>query len=152
MIITLRAFRPCATSLRSAVWCLSRQGWPPGSTGAPADSHRIERVLRNLVSNAIKYTPGGGVIRIVAAETAPHDVEICVDDAGVGIPLEWRERIFERFQRVDRPERDSIRGTGLGLYIARQLVELNAGRIWVASQGAGQGSTFHFTLSRAPLR
>jgi len=125
---------------------------PPRPPPVFADPVQVERVLRNLVSNAIKYSPGGGVIRIVAAETAPREVETCVQDAGLGIPPEWLERIFDRFQRVERPERDAIRGTGLGLYIARQLVELNAGRIWVTSQGLGQGATFHFTLPRAPLR
>jgi len=69
-----------------------------------------------------------------------------VADRGIGIPDDWLERLFERFQRVERPERASIRGTGLGLYIARQLVELNDGRIWATSAGVGQGSVFHFTL------
>jgi signal transduction histidine kinase len=77
---------------------------------------------------------------------------VCVEDEGMGIPPEWLGRLFERFQRVDLPERASIRGTGLGLYIARQLVELNGGRIWAASDGAGMGASFHFTLAFAPRR
>jgi signal transduction histidine kinase len=64
----------------------------------------------------------------------------------LGIPADWLGRLFERFQRVDRPERAAIRGIGLGLYIARQLVELNGGRIWATSEGVHQGATFHFTL------
>jgi diguanylate cyclase (GGDEF)-like protein len=111
-----------------------------------ADPAQVERVLRNLLSNALKYSPLGGEVRIAAVERPSGDVEVCVQDHGLGIPAEWLGRLFERFQRVERPERDSIRGTGLGLYIARQLVELNSGRIWPTSDGAGSGSTFHFTL------
>ena len=109
-------------------------------------------MLRNLVSNALKYSPGGGPISVAAVERGRGEVEVCVQDHGLGVPDDWLNRIFERFQRVERPERDSIRGTGLGLYIARQLAELNAGRIWVTSEGVGQSSTVHFTLPRAPLR
>jgi diguanylate cyclase (GGDEF)-like protein len=111
-----------------------------------ADPAQVERVLRNLLSNALKYSPFGGEVRIAAVERSSGEVEVCLQDHGLGIPAEWLGRLFERFQRVERPERDSIRGTGLGLYIARQLVELNSGRIWATSDGAMQGSTFHFTL------
>jgi diguanylate cyclase (GGDEF)-like protein len=111
-----------------------------------ADPTQVERVLRNLLSNALKYSPFGGEVRIAAVERSSGEVEVCLQDHGMGIPVEWLGRLFERFQRVERPERDSIRGTGLGLYIARQLVELNSGRIWATSDGAGKGSTFHFTL------
>jgi two-component system phosphate regulon sensor histidine kinase PhoR len=110
-----------------------------------ADGAQVERVLRSLLSNALKYSPEGGVIRVTAI-TRDGDVEVCVEDAGLGIPAEWLGRLFERFQRIDLPERASIRGTGLGLYIARQLVEMNGGRIWVTSDGLGRGSVFHFTV------
>jgi hypothetical protein len=88
-------------------------------------------------------------------EAATLDGLRAVDRAyrpGLGIPHEWLGRLFERFQRVDLPERASIRGAGLGLYIARQLVELNDGRMWASSDGPGQGSVFHFTLNVAPSR
>jgi diguanylate cyclase (GGDEF)-like protein len=114
-----------------------------------ADPAQIERVLRNMLSNALKYSPAGGDISVAAAERSAGEVELCVQDHGLGIPSEWLGRLFERFQRVERPERAAIRGTGLGLYIARQLVELNGGRIWAASEGVGHGSTFHFTLPLA---
>jgi signal transduction histidine kinase len=117
---------------------------------AYADQAQIERVLRNLISNALKYSPNGGRVRVSACETAPGELEVVVADDGMGIPPEWLGRLFERFQRVDVPERASIRGTGLGLYIARQLVERNGGRIWVHSAGVGQGARFHFTLPAAP--
>jgi signal transduction histidine kinase len=117
-----------------------------------ADPAHVERVLRNLISNSLKYTPEGGLIRVGVAERGTAEIEVCVQDPGLGIPPEWLARLFERFQRVDLPERASIRGTGLGLYIARQLVELNDGRIWAESDGLGKGSTFRFTLPIAPPR
>jgi signal transduction histidine kinase len=116
-----------------------------------ADPAQVERILRNLVSNALKYSPGGGAVRVVS-RAQRLELEVCVEDEGLGIPPEWLSRLFERFERVDLPERASIRGTGLGLYIARQLVELNGGRIWATSEGVECGSTFHFTLPVAPPR
>ena len=115
-----------------------------------ADPTQVQRVLRNLVSNALKYSPGGGPVLVAAVERSRGEVEVCVQDHGLGIPPDWLGRLFERFQRVNLPERASIRGTGLGLYIARQLVELNGGRIWATSDGIDCGSTFHFTLPLAP--
>jgi diguanylate cyclase (GGDEF)-like protein len=115
-----------------------------------ADPSHVERVLRNLVSNALKYAPDGGPVRVRIEAQGPADLEITVSDEGLGIPAEWQPRLFERFLRVDSPDRASIRGIGLGLYIARQLVELNGGRIWVTSGGAARGSEFHFTIPSVP--
>ena len=125
-----------------------RRGW----CAVLDDQGQVERVLRNLVSNALKYSPEGGAVRISAAECARGEVELCVQDHGLGSPSEWLDRLFVRFQRVERPERAAIRGVGLGLYIARQLVELNSGRIWATSDGIGRGAAFHFTLPRAAVR
>jgi diguanylate cyclase (GGDEF)-like protein len=144
----LEAFRDQAALSGHRFECELAPGLPRGF----ADPAQIERVLRNLLSNALKYAPNGGVVRLVAASRSSVELEVCVEDEGMGIPPEWLGRLFERFQRVDLPERASIRGTGLGLYIARQLVELNGGRIWAASDGAGMGASFHFTLAFAPRR
>jgi signal transduction histidine kinase len=124
----------------------------PALPRAFADPTHVERILRNLVSNALKYSPNGGDVGVVGVQRSSSDLEVCVDDEGLGIPGEWLGRLFERFQRVDTPERATIRGTGLGLFIARQLVELNGGRIWAASDGVGCGARFHFTLPVAPTR
>jgi len=102
------------------------------------------------ISNALKYSPLGGVIWVVAAPRSEAEIEVCVQDQGLGIPPEWLDRLFARFQRVDLPDRASIRGTGLGLYIARQFVEVNGGRIWAESDGAGRGARFHFILVAEP--
>jgi two-component system phosphate regulon sensor histidine kinase PhoR len=124
----------------------------PRLPGVYADPAHVERVLRNLLSNAFKYSPDGGRVRVVGVRRSPALVEVCVQDEGMGIPSEWLGRLFERFQRVDLPERASIRGTGLGLYIARQLIELNGGQIWATSPGPDRGASFHFTLPVAPRR
>jgi signal transduction histidine kinase len=126
-----------------------RSELPPELPHAFADPTQIERVTRNLVSNALKYSPKGGRVCVGAVSRA-GELEVYVHDEGMGIPQDWLGRLFERFQRVDTPDRATIRGTGLGLYIARQLVEMNGGRIWATSDGIGHGASFRFTLAIAP--
>jgi signal transduction histidine kinase len=109
-----------------------------------ADGVRVEQVLANLVDNAIKYSPNGGVVHIRLARTADGDLAVSVSDQGVGIPPEQLPHLFERFYRVTSSGR-SVKGVGLGLYICRSLIEAHGGRIWVESQ-PGVGSTFVFTL------
>ncbi len=108
------------------------------------DPRRLEQVLDNLISNAIKYAPRGGTIT-VRGEVHPAEVRISVADEGVGIPLEEQENIFQRFYRVEGPETRAVAGTGLGLYLTRAIVQAHGGRIWVKS-APGQGSTFTFTI------
>lgn len=109
------------------------------------DEQHVGRVIGNLVHNAIKFTPGGGIISI-AAEAVGEDVQVAVSDSGPGIPLDEQARVFERFYKADRAR--SKGGTGLGLAIARHIVEGHGGRIWVESS-PGQGATFFFTLPKA---
>ncbi len=114
-----------------------------------ADSERLQRVVVNLVHNAIKFTPENGKILITAQMTdrteMPGEVIISVRDNGMGIATEDLPRIFERFFKSDRARTRGGSGTGLGLAIARHLVEAHGGRIWVKSK-EGKGSTFFFTL------
>lgn len=112
-----------------------------------ADPDRIEQVLDNLLANAVKYSPDGSAVCLSAA-IQDGEVRLAVADQGPGIPPEEHERIFERFYR--RPEHRAAHrpGLGLGLFITRELVEAQGGRIWVESE-PGQGSTFVVTL---PLR
>jgi two-component system, OmpR family, phosphate regulon sensor histidine kinase PhoR len=111
------------------------------------DGPRITQVVGNLVHNAIKFTPEGGLIEIVAEMDEEEDsVVVKVRDSGIGIPAIDVPRIFERFYKADRAR--SGGGTGLGLAIARHLVQAHGGRIWVESR-EGEGSTFSFTLPLA---
>ena len=110
------------------------------------DPQRLEQVLDNLVSNAIKYSPRGGEVRI-KGEATPVEVIISVSDEGVGIPLEDQERIFNRFYRVESPETRAVSGTGLGLYLTRAIVRAHGGRCWVDSI-PNQGATFFVALPR----
>ncbi len=109
-----------------------------------ADPRRIEQVLRNLLDNAIKYSPEGGLI-VVRGEVHENEVIVSVADQGVGIAPEHLNRLFEKFFRVDSGLGRHVVGSGLGLPIARTIVESHGGRIWAESQ-LGEGSTLYFTL------
>lgn len=111
-----------------------------------ADPMRIEQVLTNLVSNAIKFTPAGGSIWI-RAEDAGDQVHVAVKDTGIGIAEGEQEKIFQRFYQVDSSVTRAYRGAGLGLTICKFIVEYHHGRIWVESK-VNEGSTFHFTLPK----
>ena len=114
-----------------------------------ADEDRTVQVLTNLAGNALQYTPEGGRVTI-AAQQIDGEVQVTVQDTGIGIPPEHLEHIFDRFYRVDKSRsRQSGSGSGIGLTIARALVEAQGGRIWAESPGEGQGSVFRFTLPAA---
>jgi histidine kinase len=111
-----------------------------------ADEDRLGQVLLNLMANAIQYTPEDGSVTISAVRTN-GDVQVTVTDTGVGIPPEHLAHLFTRFYRVDKSRsRASGGGSGIGLTIARHLVEAHGGRIWAESDGEGKGSRFVFTL------
>jgi PAS domain S-box-containing protein len=109
-----------------------------------ADEVRLRQVLDNLVSNAIKYSPEGGTIRI-GGEVDPKHVTVYVRDQGVGISAHDQEHIFERFFRVDGALSRATQGTGLGLYLAKAVIDAHGGSIHVTSK-PGVGSTFYFTI------
>jgi len=110
------------------------------------DSGLLREILQNLLDNAVQYTPAGGRITVRARAVAEgREVEVAVEDTGIGVPSAEQERIFERFYRVDAARSREAGGTGLGLSIARHLVEAHDGRIGVESE-VGRGSRFIFTL------
>jgi len=119
---------------------------PPDLPHVLADEDRATQVLTNLAGNGLQYTPEGGRITI-SAKHVGNEVQIAVHDTGVGIPPEHLANIFDRFYRVDKSRsRQAGGGSGIGLTIARALIEAHGGRIWVESMGKDQGSTFAFTL------
>jgi signal transduction histidine kinase len=112
-----------------------------------ADRQRLIEVVENLVGNAVKYSPAGGRI-LVSAMSEGDEVRLAVADQGLGIPDSALASLFERFKRIDTPDRAQIRGTGLGLYLVQRYVESFGGRIEVQSE-LGAGSTFTVTLRSA---
>jgi signal transduction histidine kinase len=115
-----------------------------------ADYERSRTVLENLISNAVKYSPDGGTIRIAARVDGQHAI-VSVSDQGIGIPPTEQSKLFQRFYRVDNRLRRETQGAGLGLFLSKAIVEAQGGRIWVESQ-PGRGSRFSFTLPLATLR
>ena len=111
-----------------------------------ADSHRIGQVLSNLLENAIKFTPDGRTIRVSARQQA-STIVVSVSDEGPGIPAEHLSRVFDRFWQAKETRQ---MGSGLGLSIAKGIVEAHGGTIWAESE-LGKGSSFHFTLPLANL-
>jgi PAS domain S-box-containing protein len=110
------------------------------------DRVRIEQVLTNLLSNAIKYSPQGGPIELtIREEVEPHAALLSIRDRGIGIPVGQQARIFGRFVRAENARASEITGTGLGLYLSRELVERHGGRLWFEST-EGEGSTFFMAL------
>jgi signal transduction histidine kinase len=123
---------------------------PPPGVRVNADPERLRQVLANLVDNAIKYSPGGGRVDVRVFERSGSGV-IEVEDHGLGIPAHEHRRIFEKFYRLDPSMTRGIGGSGLGLYISRELVQLMGGLLTVTSR-LGEGSTFTVALPLAEER
>ena len=117
------------------------------------DEEKVRRVLLNLMSNAVKFSPNGGEICVTARPTEhaglQQYVEIAVEDRGIGIRPEDQKRLFRPFEQLDSGPCRAHQGTGLGLALCRNFVEMHGGHIWVESEGEGKGSTFRFVLPMA---
>jgi len=128
----------------------------PGQLYVLADPLRLRQVLLNISTNALKYSPPGSPL-LYAAQRSFYRVPcvtISISDRGAGIPPHEQEKLFQRFVRLERDINSPVRGSGLGLYISRRLIEAMNGRIWVESRGIpGEGSTFYIQLpmASAPL-
>jgi PAS domain S-box-containing protein len=109
-----------------------------------ADRNRLEQVLTNLVSNAIRYSPDGGEVEVCVMRRDGQAV-VSVKDQGIGIPKEKQGRIFEHFYRAHAGTRNDLGGMGIGLYISREIVTRHGGEMWFESE-EGKGSTFYFSL------
>jgi two-component system phosphate regulon sensor histidine kinase PhoR len=122
----------------------------PDHVYATVGKDQIEQVLQNLVSNAIKYSPNGGEVRIIIRdEPETNTVLVGVKDQGTGIPESARTRLFRPYIRIHNPQTASIKGTGIGLFLAKNLIEAHHGQIWVESE-VGKGSTFWFRIPKEP--
>jgi signal transduction histidine kinase len=124
-----------------------RNDVPPDLPSISADRERLHQVLFNLVDNAVRFTPAGGSVT-VSARRRNGSVEVAVSDTGSGIPPEHLPRLFERFYRADPARGRGEGGTGIGLAIARSVVEAHGGQIRAESE-PGRGSVFTFDLPAA---
>jgi len=118
---------------------------PPSLPKVLIDEDRVQQILVNLMGNALQYTPGGGSVTVRAAQQQQM-LAITITDTGTGILAEHLPHLFTRFYRVDKSRSRASGGSGIGLTIAKHLVEAHGGRIWADSAGRGQWSTFGFTL------
>jgi signal transduction histidine kinase len=123
--------------------------FPPDFPIVDADPLRVKQVVRNILDNAIKYSPDGGLV-VIRGEVRPTDVVVSLADQGVGISPEDLIPLFEKYFRVKAPTGYYVPGTGLGLPVARAIVEAHGGRIWAESK-VRQGTTLYFSLPRAGL-
>ncbi len=115
-----------------------------------ADERKLKQILYNLLANAIKFTPDGGEVTL-SAEPGDGVVLVTVQDSGIGIKQEDLQRIFHPFEQADSSLNRQYQGTGLGLALARSLVEVHGGRIWSESEGEGKGATFRFLIPARPV-
>ena len=127
--------------------------YTPGSPSISVyvDPYALERIMRNLLENAIHYTPPPGRVTVTAA-VEDQTVRVDVTDEGVGIAPDELQAVFTEFYRTDAGKRMKRDGSGIGLAIVRRLVERSGGRVWATSPGEGKGSTFSFTLPRGKER
>ena len=116
----------------------------PGTGTLVADERKIRQVLLNLLSNAVKFTPDGGRVS-VSCRRDGSEIELSVQDTGIGIGPEDLPKVFEEFQQVGGPSERAHEGTGLGLTLAKRFIELHGGRLWVDSE-VGKGTTFTFRI------
>ncbi|MEP7300006.1 MAG: PAS domain S-box protein [Caldimonas sp.] len=113
----------------------------PAEAMVSADSARLQQVVWNLLTNAVKFTPKGGQVQVLLQRVNSH-IDLTVSDTGIGIPANFLPHVFDRFSQRDSSTTRRFGGLGLGLAISKQLVEMHGGSIRVTSQGEGQGSTF----------
>lgn len=119
-----------------------------GSALVKADQAKLRQVVQNLLSNAVKYSPGGGAVRVRIADHLNDFLRVTIEDDGIGIPENQMGKLFQKFSRIDSEETKKISGSGLGLWICKEIVKAHGGDIW-AENRPGRGTSFTFTIRRA---
>ena len=135
---------------------LNTDGIPESIT---ADERKLKQILYNLLSNAVKFTPAGGEISVTAQKCGPEGqaninlagksnggIHVSVSDTGIGLKQMDLDRIFAPFEQAENSASRKFQGTGLGLALTKQFVELHGGRIWAETKGVGKGTTFNFII------
>jgi signal transduction histidine kinase len=112
------------------------------------DPEAIEKIVANLVGNALKFTEAGGRVKVIGTATENGGIHLVVTDTGVGLAADQLDRIFDRFAQVDTSSTRKHEGTGIGLALVRELVELHGGRVWATSAGLGDGAQIHVFLPK----
>ena len=112
-----------------------------------ADNHMFDTVIRNLVSNAIKFTPVGGNISLTAGINSDHSIEVKISDSGIGMTPELKNKLFLLNEKTSRKGTEGEPSTGLGLLLCKEFIEKHGGKIWVESE-VGKGSMFSFTIGQ----
>jgi signal transduction histidine kinase len=110
------------------------------------DVGKLKQVISNIIDNAVKYTPAGSITVTTALNAAAKKVLVSVSDTGLGISEKTLPNLFQKFSRAEDASKANIMGTGLGLYVAKELVKAHNGKIWAESPGEGKGSTFNVEL------
>jgi signal transduction histidine kinase len=135
---TVKKIKPVAPEHRISVH------FPKKLSAVRADRVRVERILYNLLHNAVKYSPDGSSVEVFAVHGERY-LTVCVRDQGTGLSESDQAMLFQPFQRLDKEGSGNAKGTGLGLLVCRRLVEAHGGHIWVESE-PGKGSSFYFSL------
>lgn len=120
----------------------------PNASFIKGDHQKLRQVVQNLLSNAIKYSPAGGKVAINVVEQDGDEILFIISDEGIGIKPEYHDKLFQKFSRVDEPDSKHIKGTGLGLWICKEIIEAHKGKIWIESE-YGKGSIFKFTIKKS---
>ncbi len=111
-----------------------------------ADPKLLRMVMQNILSNAVKYTPSGGKIKLTISVSDDKNIKIKISDTGYGIPKNQHSKIFTKLFRADNVRDKDTNGTGLGLYIVKSIVENSGGKIWFESPKENHGTTFYVTM------
>ncbi|MCR4306687.1 MAG: ATP-binding protein, partial [Candidatus Yonathbacteria bacterium] len=111
-----------------------------------ADEGKIRQVILNVIDNAIKFTPKGSIVISISKNNERNVVLFAIQDTGIGLAEEFKDEMFGKFNRGDNSGKFYANGSGIGLYLAREIVKAHKGRIWAESAGEGKGTTFYIEL------